>query len=91
MSSFHSRIMPYGPCEPRVLGCLTLPTFKSLPPPKPPPLQYGQGSSAGVDHMDFIMGEVRVQRVSITHLNDIKLKLGFGKLGWGEDGKEERL
>lgn len=40
--------------------------------------------------MDFNMGEVGVQRLSITHLSDTKLELGLGKLG-GEDGKEKRV
>lgn len=38
--------------------------------------------------MDFNMGEVHVQRFGITHLNNIKLELGFGKLR-REDGKGE--
>lgn len=44
---------------------------------------------AGVDQMDFNMGGVHVRRFDITHLNDIKLEVGFGKLG-GEAGKGER-
>lgn len=43
----------------------------------------------GVDQMNFNMGEVQVWKLSITHLNDVKLELGLRKLK-GED-EEERV
>lgn len=51
----------------------------------------GRAGLAGVEQLDFNMGEVLVQRFGITHLNDIKLELGFGKLRgrMGREGEEK--